>query len=298
MAKRYLQGEFTARDTVAQTMTVSLPPKVEDILGYEPLARAGDVDGVHDMRVATKRLREAARVFRSAWGRKRSAQYLEHLERLNDALGAGRELDVLAGQLRDLMARCDDLTAPLQPLLDHLLEQRSQADGRLLPALDEALPCLRDDFGHLLHERPAKRARVWQMRVGKLGRREVSRRTQDAFALEEEAIAPGATTQFHRMRIAIKRVKYALEVFLPVLAKRAVAAYKPISDLQELMGLVHDTDVMMAVLREHSGGLLAPDAAACALDLAATERASRHAQALELLKSIHKKRFPRTLSRL
>jgi CHAD domain-containing protein len=298
MAKRYLKGEFCPRDTVAYAMEVTLPPKVEGIVGYETLARAGNVDGVHDMRVATKRLREAARVFRCAWGRKRSARYLEHLERLNDALGAGRELDVLAGQLRDLMARCEDLTEPLQPLLGHIQEQRSAADGLLIPALDEALPCLREDFGHLLQERPARLARVWEMRVGRLGRREVSRRAKAAFALEKAATAPDAPAELHRMRIAIKRVKYALEVFLPVLPQGAVEAYKPISDLQELMGLVHDTDVMTGVLREHAGGLLATDAAECALDLAAAERAERHTQTLALLAHIHKKRFPRTLGRL
>jgi CHAD domain-containing protein len=295
MAKRYLQGEFAARDTVAYAMAVTLPPKVEDILSHEALARSGDVDGVHDMRVATKRLREAARVFRCAWGRKRSARYLEHLERLNDALGAGRELDVLAGQLRALMARCDDLTDPLQPLLDHVLRQREEADGHLIPALDEALPCLREDFEHLLKERPLKRSKVWETRVGSLGRREVSRRAEAAFALEKTATAPEAAAQFHRMRIAVKRVKYALEVFLPVLPKAAAEAYKPISDLQELMGLVHDTDVLMGVLREHDGGLLAADAARCAVDLAATERADLHAQTLELLRSIHKRKLAKAL---
>lgn len=298
MAKRYLRQTFGARDTVAYAMAALLPPKVEEILRYEALARAGDVEGVHDMRVATKRLREAARVFRAAWGRKRSARYLEHLERLNDALGAGRELDVLAGQLRALMERCQDLTEPLQQLLDHVIEQRREADERLIPALDEALPCLREDFEHLVQERPAKRARVWEMPAEKLGRREVSRRAKAAFALEKQATAPGAAAEFHRMRIAIKRVKYALEVFLPVLCKRAAAAYKPISDLQELMGLVHDTDVLMEVLREHRGGLVATEAAQCALDLAAAERAELHAQTLALLAKIHKKKYPRILKKL
>ena len=298
MAKRYLQGEFGPRDSVAYAMAVCLPPKVERVLEYEALARAGDVDGVHDMRVATKRLREAARVFRCAWGRKRSARYLEHLERLNDALGAGRELDVLAEQLQALMERCEDLSQPLQPLLEHVLERRREADGQLTRALDEALPCLREDFDHLLQERPAKRARVWEMPVGKLGRREVSRRAKAAFALEEKAVAPEAVAELHRMRIAIKRLKYALEVFLPALGKRAAAAYQSISDLQELMGLVHDTDVLMGVLREHSGGLLAPDAAQCALELAAADRADLHAQMLALLAKIHRKKYPRILKKL
>jgi CHAD domain-containing protein len=248
------------------------------------------------MRVATKRLREAARVFQPAFGKARMGRHLEHLERLNDGLGVGRELDVLQIQFGAIAARLDGLAEGLRPLMEHLAEERRAADKNLIPTLEATLPFIADDFERLVHDRTRAHAAVWDMSFARLGRRAVSRRAAEAFGMEEAACAPGASVEFHRMRIAVKRLKYALEVFLGVVGKPAKKAYKPIAELQEVMGEVHDRDVLLGVLREANGGLLKPAVVKQAARAATADRASLHTQTLALLASMHEEKIAERLS--
>jgi len=297
MARRKRLKGLRARTPVAQAMAAILPPQVEAIIGYEEAARARDVDGIHDMRVATKRLREAARVFRPAFGKARMARHLAHLEALNNALGAVRELDVLGEQLQNLVARDPALEGGLQPLRDKLARQRDDADRALTPVLDETLPALRKDFRALLRDRCRKRRDMWQMPFAGLGRQSIAERTAAAFALEPAARAPGAVAEFHRMRIAIKRVKYALELFLDVLGKPGRKAYRPVTALQELMGLVHDCDVLLGLIAGAKGSLITASAARRAAKLVAEDRAKLRDQTLTLLDDMHVSRVCEKLVR-
>jgi len=268
---------------VGKAMAVMLPPRVTEILSHEGLARQRDVDGVHDMRVATKRLREATRVFRPAFGKQRMARHLERLERLNDALGRPRELDVLVLELEDLAARAPKVAAGLAPLVARLKAEGQAASTQLTSVLDEALPGLAGDIRQLLRDRPKGRGRVWKMPFAQLGCRTVAQRVQAAVELEAAARIPEAESDFHRLRIAVKRVKYALELFLDVLGKPARRAYKPLAELQELMGEVHDRDVLRRVLRDSVPDTLDAETCSRALALADEDRARLHAQTMDLL---------------
>lgn len=295
--KKNLPKAVKAKTPVGKAMALILPPKVQDILALEPLVRAGDVEGLHDIRVATKRLREATRLFMPAFGKRRMKARLEHLERLNDALGAARELDVMGLQLEDLAARNGHLAEGLQPLMDALATRRAAADEQLMPVLDETLPYLEQDFIELLKDRSKKRRDVWKMPFIELGGESVRERAHKAFALEPAAREPEAVAEFHRMRIAVKRVKYALELFLDVLGKPAKKAYKPISKLQELMGLVHDCDVLLEVLAEPPTDGLPEEVARQAAHVVAADRAVLHARTLDLLDKMHDRKLHEKLCR-
>ncbi len=286
---------LTADTPVGEAMVAILPPQVDTILGYEAAVRARDVEGVHDMRVATKRLREAARLFRPAFGKARLTRHLEHVEALNNALGAVRELDVLGLQLDDLVARDAALTRGLRGLRSDVAERRDATDRDLEPVLDRTLPLLANDFSELLRDRPRKRREVWKSSFLDLGRSAIRERLTVASELEEAARPPAAVAEFHRLRIAVKKVKYALELFLKVIGKPARRAYRPITDLQELMGLVHDCDVLVAQISGAQGAGVTTTAARRALKLVAEDRARLHGQTMALLDEMHQARVSERL---
>lgn len=62
----------------------------------------GDVERVHDMRVATRRLRAALEVFAPCFPRKRHRKALKRVKALADALGERRDRDVTIGLLESL----------------------------------------------------------------------------------------------------------------------------------------------------------------------------------------------------
>ena len=89
---------------------------------------------VHDMRVATRRLRAAMEVFEPCFPRKRFRKALIEVKALADALGARRDLDVEAGFLERLVPEADAGNREgVAALLAGLREERLRANDDLAP---------------------------------------------------------------------------------------------------------------------------------------------------------------------
>jgi CHAD domain-containing protein len=111
-----------------------------------------DIEPLHDMRVATRRLRAALEVFRPCFPRKRCKRALKRVKSLADALGERRDRDVsiafLAGFLEEAPAADRER---LEDLLSGLREEQRQANERLRPFVaEERLGELRDALGDLV----------------------------------------------------------------------------------------------------------------------------------------------------
>src|SRR5262245_13101280 len=93
-----------------------------------------DVEPLHDMRVATRRLRAALEIFAPAFPRKRRRKALKRVKALADALGARRDLDVeielLEGLVPEVAAEDRDALAAL---LDGLRADQRRANEGLAP---------------------------------------------------------------------------------------------------------------------------------------------------------------------
>lgn len=59
---------------------------------------------------------------------------------------------------------------------------------------------------------------------------------------------PQRSDELHNMRIAAKRLRYTLEIFADVLPQESADIIKEVMDIQEELGAVHDSDVMVALL--------------------------------------------------
>jgi CHAD domain-containing protein len=90
------------------------------------------VERVHDMRVATRRLRAAMEVFESCFPRKRWRKAVEQVKELADALGERRDRDVTIELLEGFTA---DVSRPdrkrLAALVDDLREEQREANDAL-----------------------------------------------------------------------------------------------------------------------------------------------------------------------
>jgi len=114
----------------------------------------GDIERVHDMRVATRRLRAALEVFEPCFPGKRLAEDLGDVKSLADALGERRDRDVAIAALEELGAT---MAAPDRPgidsLIDRLRAEQLRANEELagLVAADR-LEALRERLGDLVAE--------------------------------------------------------------------------------------------------------------------------------------------------
>src|SRR5918999_5991992 len=76
------------------------------------------------------------------------------------------------------------------------------------------------------------------------------------------ALRPGGGADQHDMRIAAKRLRYVLELTGFCFGRSADTARRRARDLQDILGEMHDCDVMLPRAREHVEALQAEDAAA------------------------------------
>jgi CHAD domain-containing protein len=105
----------------------------------ENVLDTGDIERVHDMRVATRRLRAALEVFAAAWPKRELRPVLRDVKRLADALGERRDPDVHLeefGALRERFGPEDQAGVDL--LLDELRAEQAHGNEVLAAALDEA----------------------------------------------------------------------------------------------------------------------------------------------------------------
>ncbi|GIH16310.1 CHAD domain-containing protein [Rugosimonospora africana] len=205
------------------------------ILSTDPGVRAGDPHAVHDMRVATRRLRATLRTFRPVLQRddrlpRDDLRRLgEELRWLGTTLGAVRDGDVLARRLDDAVAAqvAESVVGPVRARIrERLGTRRRQARDDLAEALDsERYGQLLDRLGALADAAsvPVTRARLRRL-TGKAVRR-AERRLAAA-----NRVRPGRTgtgplrpppadnhdVALHEARKAYKRARYAAEALVPV----------------------------------------------------------------------------------
>jgi CHAD domain-containing protein len=130
-----------------------------------------------------------------------------------------------------------------------------------------------------------KASRVKGLRPGsKLGgaaRRIAKQRVSDLLAFDKAVRDPANVRELHDLRIAAKRLRYTLEVLGPVLGPAAAVVEDEARALQDVLGEVHDCDVLAPRLEQELAKLLADDATAVAAlaggDPAAAARLVREA---------------------
>lgn len=97
-----------------------------------------DIERVHDMRVATRRLRAAMEVFAACFPPKEHGRLLKEVKRLADALGERRDPDVALEELEAISAELGEVRG-LPSLMRELREDQQRANEVLAAALTSAL---------------------------------------------------------------------------------------------------------------------------------------------------------------
>lgn len=108
-------------------------------MSFRAIALKGkDIEGVHDMRVASRRLRAAIELFRDVFPRGRLRPLLSDVKRLADTLGEVRDLDVMIDRLEsDRQGRPQAQQLVLTELMAELRQQRGRARHDLITTAGE-----------------------------------------------------------------------------------------------------------------------------------------------------------------
>ena len=110
----------------------------EVFLHADGVLDTSDIERVHDMRVATRRLRAAMEVFAACFPAKEHGKLLKEVKRLADALGERRDPDVAIEELEAISRELDGARG-LRSLIDELRAEQERGNQKLAEALDRVL---------------------------------------------------------------------------------------------------------------------------------------------------------------
>lgn len=120
--------EFDCDEPFAHAAARVVEVRAEEVFEHSAMVLdLGDVEPVHDMRVATRRLRAALEVFEPCFPAKRWRKALKRVKRLADALGERRDIDV---EIELLVGLVDETAETDREALASLIESRRAKQRR------------------------------------------------------------------------------------------------------------------------------------------------------------------------
>jgi CHAD domain-containing protein len=227
----------SSTDPAAKAAATAIAAQLRAMTAEHADAIAGDVESIHRLRVATRRLRAALRMLREVapGGEAESTAY--ELAWLCGAIGAVRDLDVLAQLLEDRATRLEpDFIRALEPLSDTIRGQRTAEQERLVVALDsERYRGLVQRLGAVAPQPAADGVTLGAVAV-RLVRPQLRAILRAGAGLDEAS--PPET--LHRLRVRVKKLRYALEPLRAVGGKPARRMLRRLERVQERVGMYHD----------------------------------------------------------
>jgi inorganic triphosphatase YgiF len=232
------------------------------------VAEARLPEGVHQIRVGLRRLRAALSAFDGAFRVRRLESLRGSAKTLADIFGSTRELDVFATELLTPVEQA--AKKPGLPQLRLILEElRRESWNRSVELVKS------DDFtGFLLDLASAIETRAWREAASnaqvtaferparELAAETIEKKLKQAVKRARH-LASLNIQERHRLRIALKKLRYSAEFFAPIFPAKPVSAFLDrLSKLQDLFGALNDSATVEVILRritEHAGERSSPE---------------------------------------
>jgi len=274
-------GEAPLAPARARPIRVALDASVDEFVGavmaecarqvlanVQPARAGGDGDGVHQLRVGTRRMRAALGLFRPTLPAARATVLGEELRWAARSLSAARDWDVFLQQTVEPVCATDPDDRALRSLLE-------AAEAARLAAYRDSQQVLQSDrFDRLAAE-------IWLWASGDAWRRvpdgpaaalaaparsyagellERRDRKLREFGSRVEALSPD---ELHRLRIRVKKLRYVSEFVAPFYGGKSARRHASrLAALQEALGRINDSRVaeqLTATLLEARAGAPAAD---------------------------------------
>ena len=224
----------------ARFVAEAISSRVANLRKHAELVRREDIEGIHDMRVASRRLRAALSEMRAFLAKEQRKQLQAHVRQVTRLLGRPRELDVSIKTLEQMHRDNGSDNAGLLYGLDQLRQERAALSPSCAEAvalvesleLDTTLIALLDP------------ERVKERNLLEVGPRRLKRQLR---ALTEEYLKwrrGGERSQLHLVRIAFKKFRYVCEVFTPLYGDRMKPLIGDLKRVQEHLGDWNDARVI------------------------------------------------------
>ncbi|MDO9325147.1 MAG: CHAD domain-containing protein [Methanoregula sp.] len=221
-----------------------------------------DIEYIHRMRVASRRLRAALPLFSSCFPQKNYNRWAEELREITRALGEARDTDVQIAYLTKYQKRSERAVkakktvpaeeAPTTPavryLVANLQKRRGALQKEVISALDSleksrVIDGMREAFARPLPRLRGVQKQSFAYGISSVSALRIEERLCTLLAFEPWVSHPEAVAEHHATRIAAKKLRYTLEVYAPVYRLNLKKPIARVKAVQEILGDLHDCDV-------------------------------------------------------
>jgi len=247
-----------------QRLSLLLAAFEKEIAGVKA---ADDIEPIHRMRVASRRLRAALPLFESCFPQKKYRRWMQEIKTITQSLGAARDTDVqiaflekiirkknrqakqAGGENEPVVREAGDPAGVEQVLLSSLKKKRAglQKDVlRTLAALEKSrvIPDMEETFRQMgTPPVPSRRQRPRPYGIAPVAAGRISDRLTTLLEFSPWVHNPDAVAEHHATRIAAKKLRYTMEVYSPVYRLGLRKPLARVKKIQEILGDIHDCDV-------------------------------------------------------
>ena len=229
----------------------------------EGVKTAQDIEHIHRMRVASRRLRAALPLFASCFPEKKYQQWMEEIRKVTRALGEARDTDVQIAFLtklikkRDARKHADDpdsapsfrLTGDVETiLLSGLQKKRLKLQTAVVSSLENlensgVIDEMRVFFHNQEMRAKSTRKKPSPYGIAPVAASRIARRLTKLHSYEGWVHNPDAIAEHHAIRIAAKKLRYTMEVYGPLYRRGLKKPLSRVKKIQEILGDLHDCDV-------------------------------------------------------
>ena len=220
-----------------------LRQRLVTLLKAMPAAQEGDETSVHQARVASRRLREALPVVGMSADASALGRAQRRVRRLTRALGPVRELDVTLLLLQEFEGRKTVSAKAIDRVRQALIAER---DHHRREMLSEITPSRLDKLRKRLVEVAVPETPPIELADGlaEAARQSAIRAVKLRTAIDR-AGGIYLPDRLHRVRIAAKKLRYALEIQRELEGSRSTSRLNRLKAQQDLLGRIHDIEVLI-----------------------------------------------------
>jgi CHAD domain-containing protein len=215
-----------------------------------------DIEHVHWMRVASRRLRATLPLFADCFKKREYRRWIRSIKTVTRALGAARDMDVQIVFLETYINRQELGTGDMPGimyLIASLRKQRQEIQADVLAALDhlekeEPLNDLVLATRHIRKKRAGIISPAHSRQLYHVAGIRILTLIDNILSYESSVHNPDDISGHHALRIAEKKLRYTLEVYRPLYKNRIRPYLKYLKKMQEVLGEIHDCDVWTGIL--------------------------------------------------
>jgi CHAD domain-containing protein len=219
----------------------------------------GEIDGVHDnndiehihqIRVFTRRIRSALPLFAGCYPKKISSGWQNQMRKLTHALGVARDVDVQLELLNQVFEQVSENKRKpgIRRLILRLSQKRDGLQAGVIKALEKFKKSdVVSEIGETIipMESNNESEPVYSLSLYHLAFISITKKLSILLSYDEFVPQEEKVDELHKMRIAAKRLRYTMEIFVKIYASRLKLAFGIIKQTQEFLGDIHDCDVWL-----------------------------------------------------